>query len=250
MKLQPIFFSLLAVSLLLNLTSCDGGKETAGLTETDNLTAESLDQLVIGETINYTTSDNTAPILGNLTFDSNTRATINQQFYDYAKTSQFQFTITRSSSQDIYTTFATALDNTLMDNGTNSQLGSRLRELLHRNVAVYTPDELREISSILSPSGTSTSVSAAGILVARLDDKYTHLVTSNKLTQARGTMAGTYYLNSNVTDIGFRRPVNDELVKYRFITLNDWIPYVTGKTSLVKVISRGTWTLELHNLVS
>lgn len=248
MKLKHICFSLFAMSLLLNLTSCDGsGQDGTTNADTDNLVAESLPELVVGDTINYTTSDNTAPTLGNVTFNANSRATVGKQIYDYAKTGQYTFTIARGSTEDVTTIFNTALDNTLSDNGTNSQLGSRFRDILHRDAAIFTPDELREISAILAPSGTSTSVTADGILVARLNDQYTQLVTSTKLQQFQGTMAGTYYLDSNIVDIGFRKPSNSEITNYRFISSRDWIPFVTGKTSLFQKIARGTWTLELQN---
>ena len=253
MKLKHIYLPLFSLGLLLNLTSCDESSDSVNelelsLEERDQLTAKSLSQLSVGDTVFYVTSDNTVPTLGNLTFDANLRATIGRQLYDYVKIDKYLFTITRTSAEDIFTLFTRALDNTLTDNGTNSQLGSRLRELLHREDPIFTTAELVEISAILAPSGTSTSVADDGTLITHLDGEYTHLVTSNKLQQSRGTMAGTYFLNSNSLDIGFRRPSDAEIAKYRFITFNDdWMPYVTGRRRPLERIEAGTWSLELHN---
>jgi hypothetical protein len=253
MNLKYIYLPLFSVSLLLHLTSCDTAETQEGsltLEERDNLTAESLTQLVVGDNIGYITSTNTTPIVGNLTFDTNLQATVGDLFYDYVKVGQYLFTITVSSEEDIYTTFPIALDNTLMDNGTNAQLGSRLRELLHREEAIFTPAELTEISDILSPSGSSSSLADDGVLISHLNGKYTQLVTSNRLKQARGTMAGTYYIEATSVEIDFRKPSPEEFTNYRFISSADWIPYITYRIRPLQKVERGTWTLELHNSAS
>ena len=251
MKIKCLLFPFLTTCFLIISTSCDGSRDdesNLSLDQVNSLTANSLEELVPGDTILYTTSNNTVPILGAATFNTPLRATIGQQAYDYLKTGEFLFSITRRSEKDIFQVFEKALDNTLTDNGTNAQLGSRLRQLLRRQVAVYSIPELEEINRILLPSGTDTTVNSKGVLVTRFDDIYTHLVTSNRLTQDRGTMAGTYFLNSNTLDIDFRRPSTEEIAKYRFIeATNYWIPFVTERIERLASIQQGTWVLELQN---
>lgn len=253
MKAKHLISTILC-SLPLVLASCDGGSsknDSGSRAERNNSVALSLDQteLRTGDSITFTTSDNTAPTLDDLELNRTGVTISGSAIFQYAKTDDHLFTITRTSTVNLTDRLEAALITTLSGLNTNPLLNSQLRTLLRRDEAVFTPEELDQIAEILNPNGTNLNVTDTGELIAADSDLHTMLVTSIVGDQINGSMGGTYSVTSNGTFITFRHPTDLELRLFRFMSSDDWIPILDNKSTRNVRTEAGTWTMKLSSSI-
>ncbi|MFC4992942.1 hypothetical protein [Rubritalea tangerina] len=250
MKFKHLFFALATLSSAV-LVSCDGSSsEEPNVASKDAERAESLlaEEFSQDDNIRFITSDNTPAQPSLLVMDGNGEATVGLSTYIYSKNGKYGFSIIRRAGASPQATLTQALDNTLTDNGTNAQLGSRLRLLLRRDNPVFSAEELSEIAGILNPSGTQFRLSSDGsTLIATVDESRSCIVTSNFGDQVRGAMAGVYSVQINGFTVTYRAPDAGELARYRFLTADTWIPQISGVSVPAQVIEQGTFNIELVN---
>lgn len=245
-----ILLQLATVTAFLPLVSCDGsndGEEDLTLEERDSLTADSLSSTEIysGDRLQWQPNDATEPKYDIVTFSAGGTASQTNNFFSYSKTGEKLFVVERTSSYTAQQRLSISLSNTLLGTSTNAQLGSRLRELIHRDDPDFTEDELKEIISILNPSGATLSLLDDGTLVTSENDTYTHLVTSSREERNNGTMGGTYYIESDAINVVFRNPTQEEMNAIRFLGADDWIPDIGIQFYSDERVESGNWELEL-----
>lgn len=241
----------LAAFLPFVSVSCDGGgggDESRTQTEIDDSVTNSLavEEIREGDSIFFTSSANVSALVSFLALDSSSGLIEAGDIrYLYTKTAEKNFTIERVSVVDSQIRLTQALNLTLSGDAADSQLGSRIRELIHRDTPNFSPEELVELAGILTPSGANLAVTEDGTLVTLNQEKHTCLVTSTVRDQAQGSMGGTYLVRGDATELAFRKPNGEELDLYRFLSPNDWIPYVTFIFRPDEKVEEGTWSIEL-----
>ncbi len=139
-----------------------------------------------------------------------------------------------------------SLDNLL---GEPTTLSSRFRELILRQEADFTTEELQEIVDLLNPAGASLIIDPDDPLqiLSTVRRRYHFEITSNEGDKIRGSMGGNYYVEENSFIVGFREPTGAELNTYRFLTIKHKIPFITRLSNGIQITERGTFVMDLVN---
>ncbi|MGJ8672135.1 hypothetical protein [Rubritalea sp.] len=255
MKIRPIIASFISVTCLTAILSCSGdGESDLTVEERDSLRAESLEPsgISLGDVIIWNTDTNADAYTDLLTFSTNGDTFANDTTYEYTKSGEYLFVVTGVPGSESETRLPISLYSNIGDFGTGTVLGNRLRDLLHRDTADFTNDELTEIANILNPSGAGLTVNTSDNEILIVNNlTWTHSVQSDRGDQISGTMGGTYILDASVYSITFRRPTAEEQASLRFIDGDsDWMPAVnTSDFRTEDRIEEGFFRIELVNSV-
>lgn len=191
------------------------------------------------------TDDKPAPFLPEITLTGLTTSTSNISYvYSQVTNQQFDLDVTLRNNQSL--SLDPAINNIL---GEPTTLSSRFRELIFREEADFTVDELQEIIDLLNPSGASLIINPDNSLqiLATTNRKYRFEVRSNQGDKIRGSMGGVYFAEESSLVVDFREPTPSELNTFRFLTINHKIPFLTGERERLQITERGTFIFDLVN---
>lgn len=244
MNMKITTLTLISIASLL-FTSCDSSTPLdTGVNILERATV--LRVPADGDTLVFSNiDDKSAPFVGQFVFEG--ARTITPIFvYDYRQITRYRFdlNLTRLVSSD------RALDDALSNIlGDPTPLSSRFRQLIFREDDDFSTEELQEIASLLNPSGAALLVDPDDPLklLSTADRVYHFEVTSNVGDQLRGSMGGTYFTEENSYQVGFRNPTGAELNRYRFLTINHKLPFISGLTNGIRVTEKGTFIMDLVN---
>ncbi len=242
MKIASKLILILAVA---SLYSCDSASLPNDGTDED-ARATVLRQPANGDKIIFTNTDpKPDPFLTDITLTGLRTVTTNIS-YIYKQVSNYQFNLEVALRNNNASTLDPVLINVL---GDPTPLGSRFRELIFRDEAVFTNAELLEIISFLNPSGASLFINPDDPLeiAASTNRLYLFEVRSNQGDKIRGSMGGVYYTEESSIKVAFRDPTPNEYRLFRFLTIKHKIPYITGIRNLGQVTERGTFVMDLFN---
>tara|TARA_B110000908_G_scaffold123432_1_gene144770 strand:+ start:1613 stop:2356 length:744 start_codon:yes stop_codon:yes gene_type:complete len=241
---MKITLPLLLTCTSVLFTSCDSNTPLdSGVDESELATVLSVP--ANGDTIIFSNTDGKAgPFLEEITLTGATTSTTSIN-YEYSQVTSQRFDL-NAVTQSGGTELSGPLDNLL---GEPVTLSSRFRELILREEADFTSDELQEVIDLLNPSGASLIIDPDDPLkiLSTIERRYRFEVTSNLGDKIRGSMGGVYFAQENSYLVSFREPTTSELNKYRFITIQHKIPFITGLANGVQVTERGTFVLDLVN---
>ena len=244
MKSINVIFTAASCLVVASLSSCDSGPITdPSSAAAHNLTSESMDAPVAGDTIQYQTNGNTVPITTGFTYQGINNS-VGGVTYTYTRTGDHEFTHVATTMAEA--NLINALD-AVISGRLGAQLGNRIRTLL-RQGPPYSNANLIEITQILNPAGANLVLNPTGTGLRTLGTlTYTHEVTSTNLTRINGSMGGVYRLDSIGNEVIFRNLTQGEANQWREMSINNFIPVLSNAQYGQIGLEQGTWVSSLIN---
>jgi len=241
MKIKTTIISLFAASSAF-LTSCD---TSSPLDNLDDI-APALSVPALGDQITFTSEDG-VEALGFLPLEGQI-STFGDISYLYEVAGENLFNLTVLSFID-ESQISNALLLTL---GPPAPLNSALRALLQRPEPNFTDEEIAQITGIIAAAGGNVRVSEDDPqqIIFPTSSQYRAVITSTIGDRNLGAIGGTYLLEGPSQNVIFRGPSDEELALFRFLSPEVQIPAVdTSSSNSVEVFERGTFVLELENVL-
>lgn len=251
MKIKNLFLAAASGLGIFALTACDTEERPAEDDPLNNptATAPALEAYEDGDAIQYTFVSSFSPnppFITDMTFGSGGRVAsgFGLPDFEYLRSGDIDFELVGpfNAEENLQSALALTL-------GDPSPQGTRIRQLLLRNEAVFTQAEINELLQLLNPAGGELSLNADNPLQIETASqrRYIHRITSTNADFTTGVMAGNYRVIAQGFVISFREPTPDELSQFRLLTSQHKIPFVTNITVTNPNAEVGRWLIQLGN---